>query len=130
MQRKTSHVAKAAKELGNNYRETASLLSDYADGMKEVKDLYDHGSGGAGKSLISIGFTIFMIPEPTMISDVLGCSIMAAGALYNRVVPPPMFIDDIFKGIEEQVAALGGFRESLQQNYSVNVDFSGMKFGF
>ncbi len=129
MQSESSHAVKAARELGDNYKETAGLLSGYLEGVKEVNSLYDHGYGGAGKALISLGFTVFMIPEPTMISDVLGCGIMAAGAVYNRVVPPPMFVDDIFKNIEDQVAALSGFRESLQQNYCVNVDFSGMRIG-
>ncbi len=129
MQSKTDHVVKAAKELGSEYKETASLLTGYAEGLKEVNALYDHGYGGAGKSLIHFGFTIFMIPEPLMVSDLIGGGLIAAGMIYNRVVPPPMFIDDIFKSIEEQVVALSGFREDLQENFNVDVDFSNIRFG-
>jgi len=39
--------------------------------MNEVNQLYDHGYGGAGKSLIKFGIALIMIPEPFMVSDMI-----------------------------------------------------------
>jgi hypothetical protein len=125
---KTDHIVKAAKELGGSYSESANLLSGMNDALSEYNQLYDHGYGGAGKSLISFGITMVMFPEPTGISDVLGGGVIAAGLLYNHFVPPPMYIDNIFEAIQDQVKAIHETGENLSQNYSPNVDFSSLHF--
>ena len=69
-----------------------------------------------------------MIPEPFMVSDMIGGGIVAAGYLYKWLVPPPMYIDNIFDTIQEQVKAIHTTGENLTQNFSVSVDFSSMRF--
>jgi len=123
---KTDHIVTAAKELGDSHRESADLLSGMNDAVSQYNQLYDHGYGGAGNSLISLGIALIMFPEPLMISDVIGGGVVAAGLLYNHLVPPPMYIDNIFDVIQEQVKAVHETRENLIQNYSPNVDFSSM----
>jgi len=125
---KTDHIVKAASELGETYTESAELLSGMSGAMNEVNQLYDHGYGGAGNSLIKFGIALIMIPEPFMVSDVIGGGIVAAGYLYKWLVPPPMYIDNIFDTIQEQVKAIHTTGENLSQNYSVSVDFSSMRF--
>ena len=125
---KTDHIVKAASELGETYTESAELLSGMSGAINEVNQLYDHGYGGAGKSLIKFGIALIMIPEPFMVSDVIGGGIVAAGYLYKWLVPPPMYIDNIFDTIQEQVKAIHTTGENLSQNYSVSVDFSSMRF--
>ncbi len=125
---KTDHVVKAAKELGGSFAESASLLSGFNSALQEVNGLYDHGYGGAGNSLISFGIALVMFPEPFMVSDVIGGGIIAAGLLYNHFVPPPIFIDNVFETIAEQVKAIHSTGEELTQNYSPNVDFSQFHF--
>ncbi len=125
---KTDHIVKAASELGETYTESAELLSGMSGAMNEVNQLYDHGYGGAGNSLIKFGIALIMIPEPFMVSDVIGGGIVAAGYLYKWLVPPPMYIDNIFDTIQEQVKAIHTTEENLSQNYSVSVDFSSMRF--
>ena len=125
---KTDHIVKAASELGETYTESAELLSGMSRAMNEVNQLYDHGYGGAGNSLIKFGIALIMIPEPFMVSDVIGGGIVAAGYLYKWLVPPPMYIDNIFDTIQEQVKAIHTTGENLSQNYSVSVDFSSMRF--
>jgi len=124
----TNHIVTASKELGESLRDVAGLLSSMNDGIAEVNQLYDHGYGGAGKSLISIGFAMVMFPEPTMVSDVVGCGIMGMGVLYNRIWPPPMFVDEIFEDIEDQVKTLNSTEEDMTMNFPV--DFSSMRFDF
>jgi hypothetical protein len=128
MEPKTDYIVKAASELGETYSESASLLSGMNGAVSEVNQLYDHGYGGAGKSLISFGITVILIPEPFMVSDVIGGGIVAAGILYNKLVPPPIYIDNIFETIQEQVKAIHQAGENLDQNFSVPVDFSSMHF--
>jgi hypothetical protein len=125
---KTDHIVKAAKELGESFTESACLLSGFNGAMHEVNGLYDHGYGGAGKSLISLGVAIVVFPEPFMISDLFGAGLIGAGMVYNHFVPPPMFIDNVFQTIEEQVKALGSTGEGLSQFYTPNVDFSSFRF--
>ncbi len=126
----TNPIVTASRELGESLKDTAGLLSGMNEGVAQVNQLYDHGYGGAGKGLISFGFALVMLPEPTMISDVVGCGIIGAGVIYNRVCPPPIFVDDIFETIEEQVKSLGSTGEDLTRNFSVPVDFSSMRLDF
>jgi hypothetical protein len=126
--RKTDHIVKAASELGETYTESAGLLSGVSGAMSEVTQLYDHGYGGTGNNLIKFGITLIMIPEPFMVSDVIGGGMVAAGMLYNKFVPPPMYIDTIFETIQEQVKAIHSVGENLSQPCSIPVDFSLMHF--
>ena len=112
-------VEEAAKELGQTYEESADLLHGFTDNLTEVKNLYDNGSGGLGKSMISFGITLVLIPEPTCISDVIGAGMIGTGFLYNKLFPPPIYVNDIFKTIEAQVRSIKDTGESLQNNYNV-----------
>jgi hypothetical protein len=125
---KTDHVVTAAKELGETYKDTANLVSDMNEAVNEVNQLYDHGYGGAGNSMISFGIALVMFPEPFMVSDVIGGGIVAAGLLYNHFVPPPMYIDNIFDTIAEQVKTIHSTGEDLAPSSSVPIDFSSMHF--
>jgi hypothetical protein len=124
---KTDPVVKAVKELGEAYLETSKNIKDLKENLTETNSLYDHGYGGAGKGLISFGFALVMIPEPTMISDVIGCGIMAAGCLYNSINPPPIFVDDVYKAIDEQMKELGNSDFELTKNFLIPIDFTSMK---
>jgi hypothetical protein len=125
---KTNHIVKAAQELGGSFAESASLLSDFNGAIKEVNGLYDHGYGGAGNSMISFGVALVAFPEPFMVSDVIGGGIIAAGFLYKHFIPPPMYVDNIFDIIEQQVQTIHSTGEGLTQNYTPDLDFSSFRF--
>ena len=125
-----SNVTTASKELGQSFTEAASLISGMSEGMAEVNSLYDHGYGGSGKSLISLGVALVMFPEPFMVSDVIGGGLIAAGFAYNKISPPPIYIDNIFETIEEQMKTLHSTGENLTRNFTVPVDFSSMHLDF
>ena len=124
----TDHIIKAAKELGETFTETVTIINGMNGAVKEVNQLYDHGYGGAGKSMISLGIALVMFPEPTMVSDVIGGGVIAAGLFYNQLVPPPIYIDNIFDTIQEQVTVIHSTGEDLSSNFSIPVDFSSMRF--
>jgi len=124
----TDHIIKAAKELGETFTETVTIINGMNGAVKEVNQLYDHGYGGAGKSMISLGIALVMFPEPTMVSDVIGGGVIAAGLFYNQLVPPPIYIDNIFDTIQEQVKAIHSTGEDLSSNFSIPVDFSSIRF--
>jgi hypothetical protein len=121
---KTDHIVQAAKELGFAYTEVAGLLSGMNGAVNEVNQLYDHGYGGAGKSLIKFGIAMVVFPEPSMISDVIGGGVIATGLLYNKLVPPPIYIDNIFETIQEQVKTIHSTGENLSSSFSTPLDFS------
>ena len=125
---KTDHIVLAAKELGETFIETANVINGMNGAVKEVNQLYDHGYGGAGNSMISLGIALVVFPEPFMVSDVIGGGIIAAGLLYNKIVSPPLYIDNVFETIEAQVRAIHSTGEDLSENFYVPVDFSSMRF--
>ena len=91
MKKRSEHVAKATKELGDTLREAASLASGVGGAVNEVSRLRDNGYGGAGDSLVRLGVAMVMFPEPFMVTDIAGGGVIAAGLLYNHVVPPPLY---------------------------------------
>jgi hypothetical protein len=101
-------MVEAAKELGEAYEETACLLIGFAEGVQETDGLYGSRNKGTGAALVSLGITLIAIPEPTLISDVIGCGIVGAGFAYQRLVPPPLSVADIYTSIENQVMSLRG----------------------
>jgi len=110
-----SNVVVAAKELGEAYDETASLLAGFAEGVHETSDLYGSRNQGTGAALVSLGVALIAFPEPTFISDVTGCGIVAAGLAYQKLVPPPLSVDDIYSSIEDQMRELGIGQRILAQ---------------
>ena len=124
---KTEHIIKAAQELGGVHVETSKNIKDLKENLTEVNSLYDHGYGGTRKSLISFGIALIMIPEPTLISDVIGGGIVAAGCLYNKINPPPIFVDDIFKTINGQMKEIGDNDLDLSRNFVIPIDFTSMR---
>lgn len=125
---KTDHIVQAAKELGETFKDTATIINGMNGAVEEANQLYDHGQGGAGNSMISLGIALVAFPEPTMISDVIGAGVVATGLLYNKFVSPPLYIDNIFETIQSQVKAIHSTGEDLSENFYVPVDFSSMRF--
>jgi hypothetical protein len=125
---KTDHLVQAAKELGETFTETATIINGMNGAVEEVNQLYDHGYGGAGNGMISFGIALVVFPEPTMVSDAIGGGIVAAGLFYNKLVPPPLYIDNVFETIQSQVQAIHSTGEDLSENFYVPVDFSSIHF--
>ena len=125
---KTDHIVQAAKELGETFKDTATIINGMNGAIEEANQLYDHGQGGAGNSLISLGIALVAFPEPTMVSDVVGAGIVATGLLYNKFVSPPLYVDNIFETIQSQVKAIHSTGEDLSEDFYVPVDFSSMRF--
>ena len=124
---KTSHTVEAAYELAESHKDAASLLSGVHESMVEINNLYSHGYGGPGNGLVRLGVSLVMIPEPFMITDVVGGGVIATGLLYNRVVPQTLYIDDVFETIQEQVKAIHIEGVDLSKNYSVPLDLSSIR---
>ena len=116
------NIVEAARELGEAYEETASLLAGFAEGVHETSGLYGSGNQGAGAALVSLGITLIAIPEPTLISDVIGCGIVAAGFAYQRFVPPPLSVDDIYSSIENQVMNLRSSSHRMTSEMGLTID--------
>ena len=125
---KTDHVVQATKEIAETFTETAININEMNGAVKEVNQLYDHGYGGAGSSMISLGIALVVFPEPFMVTIPIGGGVVAAGLLYNHLVPPPLYIDNIFETIQSQVKAIHMTGEDLSENFKVPVDFSSMRF--
>ena len=109
------NVVEAAKELGEAYEETEGLLSGFTESLKVAENLYGSGKKGTGADLVSLGITLIVFPEPTFIPDVIGCGIVAAGLAYQKLVLPPLSVDDIYSSIADQMRELGIGQRILAQ---------------
>ena len=125
---KTSHAVKAAEELADSLKDVTCLLSGAHESVLEVNAQFDHGYDGPGSSMVHFGVSLVMLPEPFMISDVVGGGVIAAGLLYKKFVPPPLYIDNIFETIQEQVKAIHLEGVNLTENFSEPIDLSSIKF--
>ena len=128
MKPKTDNISKAVNELSETYSETAKNLVLMRENLKEVKSLYDNGYGNLGKNLISLGVTLVLFPEPTLISDAIGCGVIGVGCLYNRLSPPQIFVDDIYKVIDNQIKEIFHNDIGLSKNFVIPIDFNSLNF--
>jgi hypothetical protein len=109
------NIVEAARELGEAYEETEGLLSGFTESLKAAENLYESGKKGTGADLVSLGIILIAFPEPTFIPDMIGCGIVAAGLAYQKLVPPPLSVDNIYSSIEDQMRELGIGQRILAQ---------------
>jgi len=80
-------AAKALRELGLSYEETAKLVSEVTDDGKSLRSLWGKPSVGGqkGSQLVKVGVALIAFPIPTVgVKKSLGAMLIAAGVLKER----------------------------------------------
>jgi hypothetical protein len=95
--------AKSIRELGDCAKDLGCSIKDTGQSAGSTKKLWREGNKSR---LISIGMAIFLIPEPTPISETVGGMIMAAGAIQQGIKNQGIYAEDITKTLRRTMREL------------------------
>ena len=91
------NVTKSLSELSQSGRELFDTMRETAQGVRASKKLWHEGNKS---KLLSIGMAIFMFPEPTPISEIVGAGVMAAGLIQRGIKNKTIYAEDIPKTLK------------------------------
>ncbi len=101
---------KAISELNQSGKDLFFSIRSTAQEAATTKQLWREGNKSR---LIKIGFTIFMLPEPTPISEIIGTGIMAAGAIQQVIKNRELYVEDIPKTLKKALRELHSSKDEL-----------------
>ncbi len=105
VQAKSIHeLCDCASDLGCSVKETSQSAGS-------AKKLWREGNKSR---LIALGMTIFLIPEPTPISEIIGGGIMAAGAIQQGIKNQGLYAEDIAKTLRRTMRELQETKNSFR----------------
>lgn len=96
-------VAKSISELSKVTVDAAANLKETTRNAAAVKKLTREGNKSR---LIQLGVTVFLIPEPTPICDIVGAGLIAAGAVQQAIKNQALYIDDIPRELQRTLRVL------------------------
>jgi hypothetical protein len=95
-------VAKvAAKSLGELSESGKDLFCSMKGTAHEAAASQKLWREGNKSNLIKIGMAIFVFPEPTPISEIIGAGVMAAGAIQQGIKNQAIYAEDIPKTLRK-----------------------------
>jgi hypothetical protein len=98
------------RELGLSYRETAEVMRELTRELKLSKHLWKRNNGF---KLVKVGLTLIALPEPFIVTDVVGAALVTAGVIQARVKNSRLHIEDVYKTFPKVVRELEALRENL-----------------
>jgi hypothetical protein len=108
MKEKFDYVLLAANEIQACSSELTTNLGEFTGLLREVKELYALEKDTSKSPLISLGFTLLVLPDP--ITTPIGAVMILAGFAQQKFVGPPLYVKDIYEGLNQCVLDL--FREN------------------
>ena len=109
----------ALRELGLSYEETAKLMSEFTQDLKELRSLWGKpGSlGRKGSSLIKLGVGLIAFPIPTIgIKKSLGTFLIAAGLLRQKM--EHINVANVYTAFKDLTTELEKTRKELESMVS------------
>lgn len=98
------------KETSKDYVATTALVgSSIADSAGSAKKLWKSGNKSL---LIKAGLALIVFPEP-IVSDVLGTSLLLAGAVQMGIKRKSMYLDDLPKAFKSVMKDLKSAKELI-----------------
>jgi len=112
--------SKECKDLASSIKETAeTLLSTNAEATSSVKNATNSAGGitklyknGNKSLLIKAGIALIAFPEP-VVSDLLGTTLLAAGAVQAGIRRQSIYLDDLPKAFKSAMKDLKSARDLL-----------------
>ncbi len=95
---------KSLSELIETRKELKSSMDGTAAGLVTAQKLWREGNDS---KLIRIGMAVFLFPEPTPISLIVGTGIMAAGAIQKGIKNRAIYMEDVPKTLANIFKELG-----------------------
>ncbi len=111
--KKINNLTKAVKEVAKNHVEihadaTHSIKAS-ASNAGSVNKLYKSGSKNF---LIKAGMALIVFPEP-IVSDALGTTLLAAGAIQEGIKRQSLYLDDLPKAFKSAMRDLKSSKELI-----------------
>lgn len=98
--RSISELSDIRNDFNNSIKSTALSAS-------KTKKLWREGNKS---KLMSIGMAVFLFPEPTPISEMVGIGMMAAGAIQQGIKNQGIYVEDIPKTLKKTFKVLSEIR--------------------
>jgi hypothetical protein len=109
---KTAKVAtESMVELCESKKELCNALKATTQDSRTVQKLWREGNKS---KLMSIGMAVFLFPEPTPISEVVGAGIMAAGLVQKAIKNQGIYAEDIPKTLKSTFKELQATKYDLR----------------
>jgi len=101
---------KALSEVTEGQKESYGIISDVGKHAEDTKKLFREGNQS---KLIKLGVALIVFPEPTPISEIVGGSMVAAGAIKKGIQNRAAFAEDIGKDFKKALRDLSLTRDLL-----------------
>jgi len=96
-------AVKALSEVTEGRRESVSAIADLGKQAAATKKLFREGNKS---KLIKLGVSLILFPEPTPISEIVGGSLVVAGAVNKGIQNRAAFTEDIGKEFKKALKDL------------------------
>jgi hypothetical protein len=103
-------VALMLRELGVSYKETASVMSELTRELRSSRHLWKRDNGS---TLVKVGLTLIAIPDPFIVTDVLGAALVTASVLQTKVKNSRLHVEDVYKTFPKVLRKLDAIRQNL-----------------
>lgn len=97
------------KEMSKDHVDMASSVEAAANSAGATKKLWRIGNKSF---LIKAGLALIVFPEP-VVSDMLGTTLLAAGAVQEGIKRQSIYLDDLPKAFRSAIKDLKSMKESL-----------------
>ena len=87
-------AARSLTELSESCKDFSNAIKGIAPGAAAAQKLWREGNKS---KLVKIGMAIFLFPEPTPTSEIIGSGVMAVGAIQQAIKSRAIYVEDIPK---------------------------------
>jgi hypothetical protein len=103
-------MAVMLRELGLSYKETANVMSGLTRELRLSRHLWKRDNGSM---LVKVGLTLIAVPDPFIVTDVLGAALVAAGVIQTKVRNSELHVEDVYKTFPKVVRELEALRGNV-----------------
>ena len=111
IQKNVKVATKSLVDRSESRKEVCDALKATSQDARATQKLWREGNKS---KLMSIGMAVFLFPEPTPISEVVGAGIMAAGLVQTAIKKQGIYAEDIPKTLKSTLKELQATRYSLK----------------
>jgi len=111
VQENVKTATKSLVELSESRKEVCDALKTTVQDARATQKLWRESNKS---KLVSIGMAVFLFPEPTPISEVVGAGIMAAGLVQTAIKNQGIYAEDIPKTLKSTFKELQAVRCDLR----------------
>lgn len=104
-------TTKALNELNESLVDLLKALKGTTQEVEAAKKLWRTGNKS---TLIKIGISLIMFPEPTPISETVGACFIAAGAIQKGIQKRAIYLEDVRKTFQITLKEIWATKYNLQ----------------